>query len=100
MIILSLLLVFSFYSFHVINSDADGIKSQIQRNYPSRLPAYGKDFLMKMAESGGFGKSVATYGVGLSMTINRIGSAGQATYFMGKYMVPKEPGDGISPFFI
>ena len=84
MIILSLLLVFSFYSFHVINSDADGIKSQIQRNYPSRLPAYGKDFLMKMAESGGFGKSVATYGVGLSMTINRIGSAGQATYFMGK----------------
>lgn len=84
MIILSLLLVFSFYSFHVINSDADGIKSQLQQNYPSKLPSYGKEFLTKMAEGNRFGKAVAAYGVGLSMTINRIDSAGQATYFMGK----------------
>lgn len=83
-IILSLLLVFSFYSFHVVNSDADGIKSQLQNNYPSKLPSYGKEFLMKMAEGNRFEKAVATYGVGLSMTINRIDSAGQSTYFLGK----------------
>lgn len=83
-IILSLLLVFSFYSFHVINSDTDGIKTQLQANYPQKLPAYGKEFLMKMAEGNNFGKAVATYGVGLSMTINRIDSAGQSTYFLEK----------------
>lgn len=83
-IIASLLLVFLFYSFHVINSDTDGIKSQLQKNYPQKLPLYGKNFLMKMSEGGNLGKAVATYGVGLSMTLNRIDSAGQATYFMGK----------------
>jgi len=83
-IILSLLLVFSFYSFHVINSDADGIKNQLQKNYPQKLPSYGKEFLMNMAEGNRFKKAVATYGVGLSMTINRIDSAGQSTYFLGK----------------
>lgn len=80
----SLLLVFSFYSFHVINSDTDGIRSQLQKNYPQKLPIYGKNFLMKMSEGNSFGKAIATYGVGLSMTINRIDSAGQATYFMGE----------------
>lgn len=83
-IVLSSLLVFSFYSFHVINSDTDGIKSQLQKNYPSKFPSYGKEFLMKMSEGGSFGKAIATYGVGLSMTINRIDGAGQSTYFLEK----------------
>lgn len=82
--ILSLLLVFSFYSFHAANSDADGIKSQLQNNYPSKLPSYGKEFLMKMAEGNRFERGIATYGVGLSMTINRIDGAGQSTYFLDK----------------
>lgn len=83
-IILSLSLVFSFYSFHVANSDTDGIKSQLQNNYPKKLPEYGETFLMKMAEGNRFEKAIATYNIGLSMTINRIDSAGQSTYFLGK----------------
>lgn len=83
-IALSMVLVFSFYSLHTINSDADGIKSQIQRNYSSELPLYGKDLLIKMAEGGNFNRAIATYGIGLSMTINRINSAGQSTYFLEK----------------
>lgn len=84
MMILSLLLVFSFYSFHVANSDGEGIRFQLQNNYPSKLPSYGKEFLMKMAEGNRLERAIATYGVGLSMTINRIDSAGQSTYFLGK----------------
>lgn len=84
MLLMSLCLVFSFYSFHVINSDSDGIKSQLQKNYPQKLPVYGKEFLTKMAEGNRFERAIATYGVGLSMTINRIESAGQATYFLKK----------------
>lgn len=83
-IILSLLLVFSFYSFHVINSDTSGIKTQLQQNYPKKFPVYGKEFLSRMAEGNSFKKAIATYGTGLSMTINRIDSAGQSTYFLKK----------------
>ncbi len=83
-VIASLSLVIIFYSFHVKNSDSEGIISQLQKNYPRRLPESGREFLLGMAKSNRFGKAVATYAVGLSMTLNRIESAGQATYFMGK----------------
>ena len=98
MVILSLLLTLSFYSFHVVNSDDEGIKSQIQKNYSQKLPAYGKEFLLEMSRGNRFEKAIATYGVGLSMTINRISSAGQSTYFLGKVYGSEGAGHWYFPF--
>lgn len=82
---LSLFAVFLFYSLHVINSDTDGIKSQIQHNYSSRLPSGGKDFLMGIPNEGNnFSKAIATYSTGLLMTMSRIYGANQWTYFLEK----------------
>lgn len=83
-IVLSLLLVFLFYSFHVINSDIDGIKSQIQYIYSPKLPLYGKSLLLKMSEGNIFEKASVTYSMGLLMTTIRANAAGSSTYFLGK----------------
>lgn len=83
-IFLSLTFVLFFYSFHVKNSDSGGIKSQLSDNYSKKLPESGKAFVFKMAEGNRFQKALASYVIGLSMTLNRIDSAGQSTYFLGK----------------
>ena len=84
LIAFSFSLIIFYYSFHAKNMDAEGIISQIDDNYPKKFPAAGKVFLNQTAEGNRFEKAVSTYGIGLSMTINRINSAGQSTYFMGK----------------
>ena len=84
LIALSFSLTVFYYSFHAKNMDAEGIISQLDGNYPKNLPAAGKVFLNQMADGGRFEKAVSVYAIGLSMTINRIDSAGQSTYFMGK----------------
>src|SRR3989338_2419452 len=81
---LSFSLIIFYYSFHVKNMDTKGINFQLNANYPKKLPSAVKVFLNQMAESNRFEKAVSVYATGLSMTINRIDSAGQSTYFMGK----------------
>lgn len=64
--------------------DAEGINFQLDNNYPKKFPPAVKVFLNQMANGNRFEKAVPAYAIGLSMTINRIDSAGQSTYFMGK----------------
>src|SRR3989344_9057874 len=84
LITVSFSLIIFYYSFHVKNMDTKGINFQLNANYPKKLPSAVKVFLNQMAESNRFEKAVSVYATGLSMTINRIDSAGQSTYFMGK----------------
>ncbi|RJQ30870.1 hypothetical protein C4572_03280 [Candidatus Parcubacteria bacterium] len=84
------------YSFHAKNADSYGIKRQLGFNYSKRLPDSGKHIMMKMAEGGRFGKAAASYAIGLSMVLNRIDGAGQATYFLGE--VHGSEGAGILYF--
>ncbi len=84
LIVFSFSLIIFYYSFHVKNMDADGIKSQLNANYPKKFPPAAKVFLNQMAEGNRFKKAVSVYAVGSFMTINRIASAGQSTYFMGE----------------
>lgn len=81
---LSFSLVIGYYSFHVRNSDPDGIVSQLNQNYPTNLPKRGKDILIAVSHKGVMGRAAATYSLGLSMVANRLDTAGQTTYFMGK----------------
>jgi len=84
LIALSFSLIIFYYSFHVKNMDTKGINFQLNANYPKKLPSAVKVFLNQMAKSNRFEKAVSVYATGLSMTINRIDSAGQSTYFMGE----------------
>ncbi|MCK6463001.1 MAG: glycosyltransferase family 39 protein [Candidatus Pacebacteria bacterium] len=82
--IISLALTIGFYAAHVYNSDGEGIKSQLQANYPAKFPDSGKEILFRLADSNIFGRAAATYAIGISMVVNRVDSAGQSAYFMGK----------------
>ncbi len=84
LITFSFSLAIFYYSFHVKNMDSEGIVSQLNNNYPKKLPSAVKTFFNQMADGNRFEKAVSVYAIGLSMTINRIDSAGQSTYFMGK----------------
>lgn len=84
LIAFSFSLTIFYYSFHTKNMDAEGINSQLDINYPKKFPSAVKTFLNKTADGNRFKKAISTYAIGLSMTINRINSAGQSTYFMGK----------------
>lgn len=92
LITLSFSLTIFYYSFHAKNMDTEGIVSQLDNNYPKKFPSVAKIFLNQMAEGNRFKKAVSTYAIGLSMTINRIDSAGQSTYFMGKVYGSKGAG--------
>ena len=84
LIAFSFSLIIFYYSFHAKNMDAEGIVSQLDNNYPKKFPAAAKAFLNQTAKGDRFKKALSAYAIGLSMTINRIDSAGQSTYFMGK----------------
>lgn len=84
LIAFSFSLTIFYYSFHVKNMDSEGIVSQLTNNYPKKFPSAAKTILNQMAEGSRFEKALSIYAIGLSMTINRIDSAGQSTYFMGK----------------
>ena len=77
-------LIVFYYSFHVKNMDAKGINFQLDANYPKKFPPAVKVFLNQMAEGNRLEKAISVYAIGSFMTINRIDSAGQSTYFMGK----------------
>ena len=84
LIALSFSLIIFYYSFHVKNMDTEGINSQLDANYPKKFPPAVKVFLNQMAKSNRFEKAVSVYAIGTFMTINRIDSSGQSTYFLGK----------------
>lgn len=84
LIAVSFSLIISYYSFHSKNMDASGIISQINNNYPRKFSPAIKNFLNQSATGNRFEKAISVYATGLSMTINRMDSAGQSTYFMGK----------------
>lgn len=84
LIAISFSLTVFYYSFHAKNMDAEGINSQLDNNYPKKFPSAAKSFLSQMANGNRLEKAISAYAIGLSMTINRIDSAGQSTYFMEK----------------
>lgn len=82
--VFSFSLIIFYYSFHVKNMDTEGIRTQLDNNYPREFPSAVKGFLNKTANGNRFEKAISTYAIGAFMTINRINSAGQSAYFMGK----------------
>jgi len=96
LITVSFSLIIFYYSFHVKNMDTEGINFQLNANYPKKLSPAVKVFLNQMAEGNRFEKAVSVYATGLFMTINRIDSAGQSTYFMGK--IYRSEGAGLLYF--
>jgi len=82
--IVSLLLISLFYSFHVFRMEDSVLVQKINENYPEEmLPQQGHAILEFMVNSNIVTKGLAEYVNGVFMVVSRMVVSAQSTYFLG-----------------
>lgn len=95
-LVLIIIFIGTTYAFHTKNIEIEGIKYQIENNYPRYLPSFGKNILLLIASLNSFCKGLIEYLIGIFMITERAVGAFQATYFMQAVYGPE--GVGLAYF--